>query len=154
MASSPLAGPMRSLGSPRGGPRMVRQARPGHARRSRSDAVQKFRGVAAEDLPDLGGREPAVSQEPGQVGELVVAGQDGPVVAVQVGADSHVAGPGDLGQPDDLGAEIGQGPAGQQAGQAPIRPPAAATAATCAVVSNRGWAVPTRPSWPCEMITG
>ena len=69
--------------------------------------MQQVRGVAAEDLPDLGGREPAVLQEPGQVGELVVAGHDGPVVAVEVGADSHVAGTGDLGQPDDLGAEIG-----------------------------------------------
>jgi hypothetical protein len=55
--------------------------------------VQQFRGVAAEDLPDLGGPEPAVSKQPGQVGELVVAGQDGPVVAVQVGADSQVARP-------------------------------------------------------------
>ena len=61
----------------------------------------------------MGRREPAVPQQPGQVGELMVAGQDGAVVAVQVGADGHVTSAGHFGEPDDLGAEIGQGPAGQ-----------------------------------------
>jgi hypothetical protein len=64
----------------------------------------------AEDLPDAGYREPAAARQPSQVGGLVVAGQDGPVVAVQVSADSYVARADQFGEPDDLGAGIGQGP--------------------------------------------
>ena len=102
----------------------------------------------------MGRREPAAAQQPGQAGELVVAGQDGPVVAVQVGADGHVAGAGHLGEPDDLGAEVGQRPAGQPGRPGAGQAPAAATAATCAGVSGRGCAAPGWPGWPCEMITG
>lgn len=40
------------------------------------------------------------------------------------------------------------------AGQAPIRPSAEATAATCALVSSRGWVAPGWAIWPWEMITG
>ena len=72
------------------------------------DAMQQAQGVAAEDPLDVGRREAAGLQQGGQVGELVVAGQDRAVVSVQVGADGHVGRAGHFGEPDDLGAEIGQ----------------------------------------------
>jgi hypothetical protein len=39
-------------------------------------------------------------------------------------------------------------------GQAPIRPPASATAVACSVAISRGCPSSPWPSWPCEMITG
>jgi hypothetical protein len=93
----------------------VRAAVPGRGWRSGPDAVQHVYRVAAEDLLDVGGGEPAVSEQPGQAVELVVAGQDGPVVAVQVGADGHVAGADHFGEPEGLGGEVGQAPAGDAA---------------------------------------
>ena len=39
-------------------------------------------------------------------------------------------------------------------GQAPIRPPASATAVACRAAISRGCVLPGSPSWPCEMITG
>ena len=64
----------------------------------------------------MGGREAAVAQQDGQVVELVVAGQDRAVVPVQVGAEGHVARADRLGEPGDLGAEVGEGSAGDAAG--------------------------------------
>ena len=71
------------------------------------DADQQVHGVAAEDLLDVGRWEAAVVQQAGQVGELVIAGQDGAVVAVQVGADGDVIRADGLDEPEYLGAEVG-----------------------------------------------
>src|SRR4029077_11281288 len=71
-------------------------------------AGQQIQGVAAEDLADAVRREAAVAQQAGQVVELVVTGQARTVVSVQVGSDGHVLQAGRLGEPDDLGAEIGE----------------------------------------------
>src|SRR6476469_2479161 len=86
-------------------------ARPGRCKYRSEHAAQQFHGVAAEDLVDAVRREAAVAQQAGQAVELIVTGQDRTVVAVQVGADGHVVRAGRLGQPNDLGAEIGEGAA-------------------------------------------
>jgi hypothetical protein len=78
--------------------------------------AQQVQRVAAEDLVDAGGREAAVAQQGAQVVELVVAGQDRAVVPVQVGAEGHMARADRLGEPGDLGAEVGEGSAGDAAG--------------------------------------
>lgn len=66
----------------------------------------------------MSGREAAVAQQAGEVVELVVAGQDGLVVAVQVGAEGHVVRSCRLGEPEDLGAEVVHRTAGEAAGPA------------------------------------
>src|SRR5690348_3576425 len=90
-------------------------ARPGRCKYRSEHAPQEFHGVAAEDLLDARRREAAVAQQAGQVVDLVVAGQDRTVVPVQVGAEGHVVRTGRLGQPEDLGAEVGEGAAGDSA---------------------------------------
>ena len=70
--------------------------------------MEQVCGVAAEDLLDAVRRKPAVAQQSGQVGKLPIAGQDRLVVTVQVGADGHVGGADRVGEPDDLGGEVGQ----------------------------------------------
>src|SRR6476469_9878648 len=90
-------------------------ARPGRCKYRSEHPAQQFHGVAAEDLVGTGRREAAVVQQAGQVVELVVAGQDRTVVPVQVGAEGHVVRTGRLGEPDDLGAEVGEGATGDSA---------------------------------------
>jgi hypothetical protein len=117
-------------------------ARPRLCKYRSEHAGQQFQGVAAEDLVDAVRREAAIAQQANQVVELVIAGQDRAVVSVQVGADGYVVRAGRLGQPDDLGAEVREGPAGDPQGQAPTRPPASATAAACCTLISRGCAMP------------
>ena len=68
VASSPFTGSWRSLGRPPGPAARQRVGQCGparrlrHGRRSGPGAVQQACGVAAEDLLDMGGREPAVAQ--------------------------------------------------------------------------------------------
>src|SRR5690348_12386440 len=80
--------------------------------------AQQAEGVAAEDLVDVADWEAAVVQSAGEVVELVVAGQDGLVVAVQVGAEGYVVRACRLGEPEDLGPEVVHRAAGEAAGPA------------------------------------
>src|SRR5689334_5890412 len=91
-------------------------ARPRVCKYRSEHAAQEFQGVAAEDLVDAGRREAAGGQQAGQVVELVVTGQDRTVVSVQVGTEGHVVRAGRLGEPEDLGAEVGEGAVGDAAG--------------------------------------
>src|SRR5579862_9592079 len=102
MAYSPAGAHLRSASE---GPEAARSTR-----RLRADAIQQVRRIASEDLPDVGSREPVSVQQSAQVRELKVAGQDRPVIAIQVGADSHVTRPGHFNEPNDLVAEVSQRP--------------------------------------------
>jgi hypothetical protein len=64
----------------------------------------------------VGSWQAPVHEQVGELGELGVAGQDGAVVAVQVGAEGDVAGADRLGEADDLGPEVGERLAGEAAG--------------------------------------
>src|SRR6202034_4172139 len=81
-------------------------AAPVKASQLRRHGAQQIERIATEDLVDVRAAEAAAGQELGQRGELGVAGQDGTVVRVHIRADGHLAGPGQVGQADDLVGEV------------------------------------------------